>query len=81
MKLARVGSIKRIGLSELELGGDVHFNDSIYGLDHRCSVFGGLRNERCCLGWVRLVGWVGLVGGARLVMVRVDRFDVGRHIW
>ena len=77
----RVGSIERIGLSEFDLGGDVCLDNCIYGLDHCCSIFGRLRNERCCLGWIGLVGWVELIRWAGFFMVGVDRFDVGRHIW
>ena len=70
----RVGSIKGIRLSEFDLARDVCLDNCIYGFDHCCGIFGGLRDERCCLGWVGLVGW------ARFFMVRVDRIDVGGHV-
>ena len=67
--------MKGIGLLEFDLAGDVCLDDCIYGFDHCCSIFRGLRDERCHLGWIGLVGW------ARFFVVRVDRFDVSRHMW
>jgi len=68
----RAGSIKGIRLLEFDLVRDVCLDDCIYGFDHCCGIFRGLRDKRCCLGWVGLV---------RFFVVGVDRFDVSRHVW
>ena len=72
MKLARVRSVKSIRVMELDLAKNIQFDDHINSFDHHLSILIRCRASWCCVWLVRVFTFI---------MVRVEGFNVGRHMW